>query len=40
LWGRLPRRRGRAPDRSKALPRALVEELLTREDVALRERTL
>ncbi len=33
-------RRGRTPDRTKALPRADVEALLSREDVALREKTL
>lgn len=34
------RRRSRAPDRSKALARALIDELLTRDDLALRERVL
>jgi integrase len=34
------RRRRRAPDRSRALSRADVEALLTREDIALRERVL
>ncbi len=34
------RRRRRAPDRSRALARADVEQLLTREDIALRERVL
>lgn len=34
------RRRGRAPDRSRALSRQVVTDLLAREDVALRERTL
>jgi integrase len=34
------RRRGRAPDRTKALARDQVEALLAREDVGLRERTL
>jgi len=34
------RRRRRAPDRSRALPRAGVEQLLAREDIALRERVL
>jgi integrase len=34
------RRRKRAPDRSRALSSADVEQLLTREDIALRERTL
>jgi site-specific recombinase XerD len=34
------RRRGRAPDRAKALSRAAIEALLAREDVDLRERTL
>jgi integrase len=34
------RRRGRAPDRTKALPRAQIEALLEREDLGLRERTL
>ena len=33
-------RRRRAPDRSRALSRADVEALLTREDIALRERVL
>jgi len=36
----LLRRRGRAPDRSRALSRADVEALLTREDISIRERTL
>jgi site-specific recombinase XerD len=34
------RRRGRAPDRSKGLARELVDQLLTRDDLALRERVL
>jgi len=34
------RRRGRAPDRTRALSRGDVEQLLTRDDLALRERTL
>jgi integrase len=34
------RRRGRAPDRTKALARDRVEALLAREDLGLRERTL
>src|ERR1700737_4684540 len=34
------RRRRRAPDRSRALSRADVEALLTREDIPLREKTL
>jgi integrase/recombinase XerC/integrase/recombinase XerD len=34
------RRRRRAPDRSRALSRADVEQLLTREDLAIRERAL
>jgi integrase/recombinase XerC/integrase/recombinase XerD len=34
------RRRGRAPDRTRALSRAVVEELLGREDLGLRERVL
>ncbi len=34
------RRRARAPDRTRALSRAVVEELLAREDVGLRERVL
>jgi integrase/recombinase XerC/integrase/recombinase XerD len=34
------RRRGRAPDRTKALARDQIEALLEREDLALRERTL
>src|SRR5512135_69084 len=34
------RRRGRAPDRTRALSRPDVEQLLTGEDLALRERTL
>jgi integrase/recombinase XerC/integrase/recombinase XerD len=34
------RRRKLAPDRSRALPRAAVERLLTRKNIALRERTL
>jgi integrase len=34
------RRRGRAPDRSKALSRELIDDLLTRDDIALRERLL
>ncbi len=37
---RLLRHRRKAPDRSRALSRADVERLLTREDIALRERTL
>jgi integrase len=36
----LLRRRGRASDRSRALSRAEVETLLTREDIPLREKTL
>jgi integrase/recombinase XerC/integrase/recombinase XerD len=34
------RRRGRAPDRSKALSKAEIQALLTRDDLAIRERTL
>jgi len=34
------RRRGRAPDRTKALSKAEIDELLTRDGLALRERTL
>jgi integrase len=34
------RRRGRAPDRTKALSRAEIEALLAREDLGLRERVL
>jgi integrase/recombinase XerC/integrase/recombinase XerD len=34
------RRRGRAPDRTKAMSKADIETLLTRDDLALRERTL
>jgi site-specific recombinase XerD len=34
------RRRGRAPDRTKALTRAQIEALLAREDLGLRERVL
>jgi site-specific recombinase XerD len=34
------RRRGRAPDRTRALPRADIEQLLTRDDLPIRERTL
>jgi len=34
------RRRNRAPDRTKALSKADIEQLLTREDHALREKTL
>ncbi|WP_232304076.1 site-specific integrase [Pseudofrankia sp. DC12] len=34
------RRRGRAPDRTRALSRAVVEELLGRGDIGLRERVL
>ncbi len=34
------RRRGRAPDRTKALARDQIEALLSREDLGLRERTL
>jgi integrase len=34
------RRRGRAPDRTRALSRGDVEQLFTRDDLALRERTL
>ncbi len=34
------RRRRRAPDRSRALSRADVEQLLTREDIGIRERVL
>jgi integrase len=37
---RLLRRRRKAPDRSRALSRADVERLLTRDDTAIRERTL
>ncbi|MCM3885645.1 site-specific integrase [Frankia sp. R82] len=37
---RAVRRRSRAPDRSRALARAVVEELLGREDIGLRERVL
>ena len=37
---RLLRRRRKAPDRSRALSRAEVERLLTREDISIRERTL
>jgi site-specific recombinase XerD len=37
---RLLRRRRKAADRSRALPRADVERLLTREDISIRERTL
>ncbi len=37
---RLLRRRKSAPDRSRALSQAEVEQLLTRENIALRERTL
>jgi site-specific recombinase XerD len=37
---RLLRRRHKAPDRSRALSRADVERLLTRDDIAIRERTL
>ena len=37
---RLLRRRRKAPDRSRALSRADVEGLLTRDDTAIRERTL
>jgi site-specific recombinase XerD len=37
---RLLRRRGRAPDRTRALSRAQVEQLLAREDVGLREKVL
>ena len=37
---RLLRRRRKAPDRSRALSRADVERLLTRDDIAIRERTL
>ncbi|MGH3233646.1 MAG: tyrosine-type recombinase/integrase, partial [Streptosporangiaceae bacterium] len=36
----LLRRRRKAPDRSRALSRADVERLLTRDDIAIRERTL
>lgn len=34
------RRRRRAPDRTRALSRAEIDELLTRKDIALREKTL
>jgi integrase len=34
------RRRSRAPDRTKALPRNQIQALLAREDLGLRERTL
>lgn len=34
------RRRGRAPDRSKALPKERIEQFLSREDLPIRERTL
>jgi integrase/recombinase XerC/integrase/recombinase XerD len=37
---RLLRRRRKAPDHSRALSRADVERLLTRDDIAIRERTL
>jgi len=37
---RMLRRRRKAPDRSRALSRADVERLLTREDIAIRERVL
>src|SRR6266699_5119397 len=37
---RLLRRRRKAPDRARALSRADVERLLTRDDIAIRERTL
>ncbi len=37
---RLLRRRRKAPDRSRALSRADVERLLTRDDIPIRERTL
>ncbi len=37
---RPPARRQRAADRSRALSRADVERLLTREDIGIRERTL
>jgi len=37
---RMLRRRRKAPDRSRALSRADVEQLLTREDISIRERTL
>ena len=37
---RLLRRRKPRPDRSRALSRAEIDQLLTREDIALRERTL
>jgi len=37
---RMLRRRRKAPDRSRALSRADVERLLTREDISIRERTL
>ena len=37
---RLLRRRRKAPDRSRALSRADVERLLTRDDIAIRERVL
>ena len=35
-----PRRRGRAPDRTRALSREEITALLAREDLPLRERTL
>ena len=37
---RMLRRRRKAPDRSRALSRADVERLLTRDDIPIRERTL
>ena len=37
---RMLRRRRKAPDRSRALSRADVERLLTRDDISIRERTL
>ncbi len=37
---RMPARRKPRPDRARALSRAEVEQLLTREDLSLRERTL
>jgi integrase/recombinase XerC/integrase/recombinase XerD len=39
-FSRLLERRKPRPDRSRALPRAEVEQLLTRQDISLRERTL
>ncbi|RZU53298.1 integrase/recombinase XerC/integrase/recombinase XerD [Krasilnikovia cinnamomea] len=34
------RRRGRAPDRTRALPKTAIEDLLTRDNLSLREKTL